>query len=215
MCRGLTFSLLRHSSSKILILVGSTHLESWTPESDGSRLRASQCSELSSFVVDLCSVVGCDAAVVTGDYNWDDKKDSRGDGGSLLDVMRGAARMGGGDGGYWADAWLEWREKGGRTPPEDADGYTYDGGKNPMLAGGGLKKRFDRAMVYRPPEKKNGGGGRLRCVEVKIVNKVEIAPVVDLYREVGRTVNKVKVVKKVPVLVSDHFGLSLQVSFDS
>ena len=136
--RGLTFVCVQHPEVESLkVLICSTHLESWTgPDSNGARERVKQVKEIASFSHALVSLGVCSAVVVAGDFNWDDehlpKSKRKLCDPPLLPLLPG-----------WFDPY--------RLVSPTSPGLTYDAKTNPMLSGG-LRRRFDRILVYSPTE---------------------------------------------------------------
>lgn len=111
--------------------------------------------------------------VFCGDMNWDDT----GDGPPPLPPG-------------WCDAWTVLRP--GET------GLTYDCKENPMLGGGRLRKRLDRAFCH------------LARYELASAELVGTRPIPGLTYEKAATAKGRPVTKTLPVLPSDHFGLVLK-----
>ena len=135
-----------------------------------------------------------DAAVITGDLNWDDeRKRSKGNDEKMLEVI------GSDSNDTWTDAWLKCR------PGED--GYTYDAKLNDMLRGN-LRRRFDRCLVWSGERTQNSGGiAPVHC------DMIGTSAIVGLtYRKekqrfsYGSFVPTGEFVDQ-PVSPSDHFGL--------
>lgn len=116
---------------------------------------------------------GAPDVVFCGDMNWDDAGD-------------GAPPLPPG----WRDAWT--------TLHPGKPGLTYDAVGNPMLGGGRLRKRLDRAFCH------------LASYELASMEIIGTRPIPGLTYEKPATVKKRPVVKTLPVLPSDHFGLVLK-----
>jgi hypothetical protein len=124
-------------STEQQVLFTTTHLESWAgKDHTGKVQRAKQLQEMEAFCnQQLALYPNLQAAIITGDLNWDDERKNPTDA-VMSEVLRTE----------WKDAWSETKQ------PKDTC-YTYDGKMNPML-GNNLRRRFDRVLI-RCRENKN------------------------------------------------------------
>ncbi|KAH8047657.1 5'-tyrosyl-DNA phosphodiesterase [Aureococcus anophagefferens] len=124
---------------------------------------------------------GCAAAVLLGDFNWDDSKDG--------DAVAAA-------GAAWRDAW---RDRGSPKASE----FTYDGRANGMLKHG-FKHRFDRVFVLdrEVKERTLDAADATRAIATTGFRLVGTA-------QVGtRTIQHEKK-GTLPMFPSDHFGVEV------
>jgi len=192
--RGLLWVHVRVEGKEVLF--GTSHLESWIPGNDGRVGRAEQIQVVREFCESyLANVSGVSCAIVTGDLNWDDeRKRAKGIDEPLIKSYLGSE---------WVDAWRA--VKGAKN-----EGYTYDAKLNPMLRGN-LRRRFDRFLVYFNPQHEKRG----LILSAELIGKDPI-PGIKWKKEVrgyngvatGRT-------NTVPVLPSDHYGLTTVIRFEN
>ena len=205
--RGLLWTHVRLCSgtSSREVLFTTTHLESFLTGGfmgqpyDGVAQRKAQIRQAARFCTQYVQMrarhgTRIDAAVITGDLNWDDeRKRSKGNDEKMLEVI------GCDSNGAWTDAWLKCR------PGED--GYTYDAKLNDMLRGN-LRRRFDRCLIWSSERTQNSGG--IAPVHCDMIGTSVIAGLT--YRKekqrfsYGSFVPTGEFVDQ-PVSPSDHFGL--------
>ena len=201
MARGLLWTHVRLCSgtSSREVFFTTTHLESFLQGGhmgqpyDGVPQRKAQIQQAAQFCTEYAQKrarhgTRIDAAIITGDLNWDDeRKRSTGNDEKMLEVIDSAHA--------WTDAWLHCR------PGED--GYTYDAKLNDMLRGN-LRRRFDRCLVW------NGGGAGIGPVQCEMIGKSCIAGL-NWRKEKQKFSNGGFVPTgefiDQPVSPSDHFGL--------
>ena len=160
--RGLLWTHVRlcSGSSNREVVFTTTHLESFLTGGfmgqpyDGVAQRKSQIRQAARFCTQYVRTrarhgTRIDAAMITGDLNWDDeRKRSKGNDEKMLEVIDSANAC------AWTDAWLKCR------PGEE--GYTYDAKLNDMLRGN-LRRRFDRCLVWRDEKTQNSGIVPVQC----------------------------------------------------
>ena len=169
------------------VLFGVAHLESFVGREVDAAVRAerrAQVARAAATLEEKAAAHGCAAAVLLGDFNWEDSKDG--------DALAAA-------GAAWRDAW---RDRGSPKASE----FTYDGRANGMLKHG-FKHRFDRVFVLdRAKEVKeqtlNNAADASRAVATTGFRLVGTA-------QVGtRTIQHEKK-GTLPMFPSDHFGVEV------
>ena len=169
------------------VLFGVAHLESFVGREVDAAVRAERRAQVARAAATLeakAAAHGCAAAVLLGDFNWDDSKDG--------DAVAAA-------GAAWRDAW---RDRGSPKASE----FTYDGRANGMLKHG-FKHRFDRVFVLdRAKEVKeqtlNNAADASRAIATTGFRLVGTA-------QVGtRTIQHEKK-GTLPMFPSDHFGVEV------
>ena len=204
--RGLLWTHVRLCSgaSSREVLFTTTHLESFLAGGfmgqpyDGVAQRKAQIRQAARFCTQYVQTrarhgTRIDAAVITGDLNWDDeRKRSKGNDEKMLEVI------GSDSNDAWTDAWLKCR------PGEE--GYTYDAKLNDMLRGN-LRRRFDRCLVW-----KDGGNANNDILPVHC-DMIGTSAIAGLnYRKEKQRFSYGSFVPTgefldQPVSPSDHFGL--------
>jgi tyrosyl-DNA phosphodiesterase 2 len=173
------------SGSKCTVIVGTAHLESVAEAKSRREVERREQAETAFAALDDAVMKGRAAcAVFAGDVNWTDP------------VPRGNKW----DGAYplaagWQDVWLSCPSSLRDCGSAQSDGYTYDCISNPMLSGK-LRYRSDRAFVR---------GSEGNSVSVTSVRLVGTTPIPGLTYTSTNPYNGV--VKTLPVLPSDHFGV--------
>ncbi|KAH8074550.1 5'-tyrosyl-DNA phosphodiesterase [Aureococcus anophagefferens] len=123
---------------------------------------------------------GCAAAVLLGDFNWDDGKDG--------DAVAAA-------GAAWRDAW---RDRGSPKASE----FTYDGRANGMLKHG-FKHRFDRVFVLDREVKRQTLDAADACAVAttgfRLVGTAQVGTRTIQHEKKGT----------LPMFPSDHFGVEV------
>mmetsp|Transcript_19547 Transcript_19547/g.35455 ORF Transcript_19547/g.35455 Transcript_19547/m.35455 type:complete len:512 (-) Transcript_19547:235-1770(-) len=189
------------------ILFTTTHLESFLkhgPSHDGARQRQGQLLQSKTFCDDFLDrqpQSQSSAAILTGDFNWDDerKRSSGIDKPLLTDVIQDES---------WSDAWLQTRP--------GQEGYTYDAKINPML-GGNLRRRFDRCLVRTnnpttrtttTDETKHAPSSSITIERTELIGQDPIEGI-QWHKEQRnwQTGLPTGQIKTLPVLPSDHYGL--------
>ena len=169
------------------VLFGVAHLESFVGREVDAAVRAERRAQVARAAATLeakAAAHGCAAAVLLGDFNWEDSKDG--------DALAAA-------GAAWRDAW---RDRGSPKASE----FTYDGRANGMLKHG-FKHRFDRVFVLdRAKEVKeqtlNDAADASRAIATTGFRLVGTA-------QVGtRTIQHEKK-GTLPMFPSDHFGVEV------
>eukprot|EP00978_Attheya_sp_CCMP212_P002517 scaffold5122_cov60-Attheya_sp.AAC.3 len=209
--RGLLFLHAKLKSSKSGssasqdILFTTTHLESFLkhgPSHDGARQRQGQLLQSKTFCDDFLDrqspSSAAAAAILTGDFNWDDerKRSSGIDKPLLTDVIQDES---------WSDAWLQTRP--------GQEGYTYDAKINPML-GGNLRRRFDRCLVRtnnpttRTTTTATDATSSITIERTELIGQDPIEGI-QWHKEQRNfhTGLPTGQIKTLPVLPSDHYGL--------
>jgi hypothetical protein len=172
------------------ILFTTTHLESWAgKDHTGKVQRAKQLQEMEAFCnQQLALHPNLQAAIITGDLNWDDERRNPNDA-EMSTVLRTE----------WKDAWSETKSQ----PKETC--YTYDGKMNPML-GNNLRRRFDRVLIRcRENKNKNKQLFDPPCVVPTTTRLIgtQAIPGLTFRKENPYT----KTSREYAVAPSDHFGL--------
>ena len=196
MGRTIAFTVLQNG--KHFVVFCSTHLESFVREYNGEvyhgiKERELQLSEGKAFIEEMCKIIGqfggCEKVigVVCGDMNWDDKPGPRGGKCKDKDMISLLDDK-------WKDAWIS--SKGN----EDY-GYTYDGKLNAMLQNS-LRKRFDRVLIH------DSSPSFGVTIESVTMTGTKVIPNL-LHTKTGWGG---KPGKEVPVMVSDHFGLFVELT---
>ena len=207
MARGLLWTHVRLCSgtSSREVLFTTTHLESFLQGGhmgqpyDGVPQRKAQVRQAAQFCTEYTQKrarhgTRIDAAIITGDLNWDDeRKRSTGNDEKMLEVIDSAHT--------WTDAWLHCR------PGED--GYTYDAKLNDMLRGN-LRRRFDRCLVWNGGGGGNGSDNGIGPVQCEMIGKSCIAGLT--YRKEKQKFSNGGFIPTgefidQPVSPSDHFGI--------
>ena len=186
MSRGFLYARFQLASQEQLLFC-TTHLESWIgKENTGARQRVRQLQELEAFCNhQLQTYSSLQAAIITGDMNWDDERRSGNTDSPMASVFQTS----------WIDSWLD--TKSGKETC-----YTYDGKVNPML-GGNLRRRFDRCLV------RNTEAGSVESIATQLVG-TEALPGLTWQKY-----NPYKqIYKEMPTAPSDHFGLVVQMAIN-
>lgn len=166
------------------VLFGVAHLESFVGREVDAAVRAERRAQVARAAATLeakAAAHGCAAAVLLGDFNWEDSKDG--------DALAAA-------GAAWRDAW---RDRGSPKASE----FTYDGRANGMLKHG-FKHRFDRVFVLDREVKQQtlDAADASRAVATTGFRLVGTA-------QVGtRTIQHEKK-GTLPMFPSDHFGVEV------
>lgn len=198
----------------VVVLFTNTHLESFEsgqriPSAflrsgqanyDGVLERANQISDLKGF----CEACMNDypqirLAVISGDLNWDDERMSGRSTGldAALNIFTGES---------WKDMW---REING----SNIKGFTYDSRENQMLTGN-LRRRFDRCLV-KFQNINSSTTTSTKTIDLKSITTVKLVGTEAIeglfYGKVmkGYGFKPTGEIRNLPVLPSDHFGLSV------
>ena len=190
---------------KTQVLFTTTHLESYLPPGQvgpekytGSKQRRQQVQEMEAFCRHhMKRFPDLSMAMISGDLNWDDERiQSVGEDKPLLSVLSSKE---------WTDTWFPIREKrrqavmgkNGKVKKKDEPTcYTYDGKENVML-GGSLRRRFDRILV------RSRDGVKTTVSDIELIGRNRIGDITWTKESnyMGRVSTKV-----VPLAPSDHFG---------
>ena len=168
------------------VLFGVAHLESFVGREVDAAVRAERRAQVARAAATLeakAAAHGCAAAVLLGDFNWDDSKDG--------DAVAAA-------GAAWRDAW---RDRGSPKASE----FTYDGRANGMLKHG-FKHRFDRVFVLdRAKEVKEqtldaaDASRAIATTGFRLVGTAQVGTRTIQHEKKGT----------LPMFPSDHFGVEV------
>ncbi|KAH8097364.1 5'-tyrosyl-DNA phosphodiesterase [Aureococcus anophagefferens] len=163
------------------VLFGVAHLESFVGREVDAAVRAERRAQVARAAATLeakAAAHGCAAAVLLGDFNWDDGKDG--------DAFAAA-------GAAWRDAW---RDRGSPKASE----FTYDGRANGMLKHG-FKHRFDRVFVLDREVKRQTLDAADACAVAttgfRLVGTAQVGTRTIQHEKKGT----------LPMFPSDHFGV--------
>lgn len=165
------------------VLFGVAHLESFVGREVDAAVRAERRAQVARAAATLeakAAAHGCAAAVLLGDFNWDDGKDG--------DAVAAA-------GAAWRDAW---RDRGSPKASE----FTYDGRANGMLKHG-FKHRFDRVFVLDREVKRQTLDAADACAVAttgfRLVGTAQVGTRTIQHEKKGT----------LPMFPSDHFGVEV------
>jgi hypothetical protein len=181
MARGFLHVRARLPNTEQQVLFTTTHLESWAgKDHTGMTQRRKQVQEMEAFCNQQLELYpNLQAAIITGDLNWDDERRNPVDA-AMSTVLRTT----------WKDAWLE-TKRGTKDVC-----YTYDGKMNPML-GNNLRRRFDRVLIRC----RSDDSPRLVPTTTRLIGTQAI-PGLTFRKENPYT----KTSREYAVAPSDHFG---------
>jgi len=190
MDRGLLWMHCRVEGMEVLF--STSHLESWIQGRDRAREREQQLREVKAFCDEFLRVrPSVAAAIFCGDLNWDDEPTrAKATDKPLLSIL----------GNNWIDAWKT-------THAQKDTGYTYDSRLNPMLTGH-LRRRFDRFLIFFNHAHKFQG-----TVMSSSLIGTESIPGITWQKVSRRYYNKPITTKELPLLPSDHYGLTAHLIF--
>ena len=166
------------------VLFGVAHLESFVGREVDAAVRAERRAQVARAAATLeakAAAHGCAAAVLLGDFNWEDSKDG--------DALAAA-------GAAWRDAW---RDRGSPKASE----FTYDGRANGMLKHG-FKHRFDRVFVLDREVKQQtldaaDASRAIATTGFRLVGTAQVGTRTIQHEKKGT----------LPMFPSDHFGVEV------